>query len=86
MKHIVAVVLLMGMALAGMGTDHPVNAAPPNIDQMASWQGHPSCAGISAEVLSTPECDQLMAARPTPTVSPIPVNFGVIEGQSFHSL
>ncbi len=81
MKRVIVIMLVLGIALAGIS--HPVNAARPIVDQMVSWQGHPTCAGISAEVLSTPECDQLIAARPTPNVSPVPVNFGVIDGQSF---
>jgi hypothetical protein len=61
-----------------------VQAAPePSPLPVLPLQGHPSCAGISEATPSTPECDALIAARPTPNVSPIPVDFGIVNGQSF---
>ncbi|NDJ77082.1 MAG: L,D-transpeptidase, partial [Chloroflexi bacterium] len=52
-------------------------------DQHAPQQGHPTCAGLTAENPSSPACDALIASRPYPNVSPLPVDFGVINGVEF---
>jgi hypothetical protein len=45
--------------------------------------GHPACAGITIDVLSTPECDAAMAAQPYPDVTQIPFDLGVIADEDF---
>lgn len=45
--------------------------------------GHPACAAITASILSTPECDAVMAAQPFPDVTRIPFDLGVIAGEDF---
>ncbi|NJL94198.1 MAG: L,D-transpeptidase [Anaerolineae bacterium] len=51
--------------------------------RLAPFQGHAACAGISATVLSTPECDALMAARPAPPFGQVPVDLGIVDGLGF---
>ncbi|HVO72089.1 MAG TPA: L,D-transpeptidase family protein, partial [Aggregatilineaceae bacterium] len=46
-------------------------------------QGHPSCTSVTAQTPSTPDCDALIAARPSPNVSLLPVDFGVVNGVAF---
>ncbi len=43
----------------------------------------PACAGITIDVLSTPECDAAMAAQPYPDVTQIPFDLGVIADEDF---
>lgn len=50
---------------------------------LALAQGHPACAGITAQTLRTPECDAVMAAQPYPDVVAVPYDLGVIAGQDF---
>ena len=60
----------------GMASQLPVGP-------VAVFQGHPSCAGLTFDTPSTPDCDALIAARPAPNVVPLPVDFGVVDGVSF---
>lgn len=46
-------------------------------------QGHPSCAAISLDNLMMPDCSSLIAAQPTPNVSRVPVDFGVVSNTRF---
>jgi len=71
-KHLLLIVIIISTFVIS----RPAGAAP------VSWQGHPSCAGISLEQLSTPDCDALMASRPTPNVTRIPIDFAVVSGVS----
>ena len=57
----------------------PAEPAAP----LAVAQGHPGCAGITRDILQTPECDAVMAAQPYPDVTRIPYDLGVIAGQDF---
>lgn len=75
--------LITALVLAGIAWDNAAEAAPVPQTGSGSGQGHPNCAGVTAETPSTPECDALIAARPTPNVSPVPVSFGVVDGISF---
>ncbi len=73
---VVAIIVLAGIVPGSQA------AAPPE-DAPASWQGHPSCAGVTAETPSTPACDALIAARPQPMVTPLPTDFGVLADVEF---
>ena len=78
MKYLVLIAVLCA-SLIGI----PVQAASTPEQPTAVFQGHPNCAGVSFETPSTPECDALIAARPTPNVTPLPVDFGVLNGVDF---
>ncbi|HEX3049526.1 MAG TPA: L,D-transpeptidase [Aggregatilineaceae bacterium] len=71
-KHLLLIAIIMSTFVIS----RPAGAAP------VLWQGHPSCAGISLDQLSTPDCDALMASRPTPNVTRVPIDFGVVSGVS----
>lgn len=45
--------------------------------------GHPSCSGVTFENPATPECDSVMASRPTPNVTTLPTDLGVISEDVF---
>jgi hypothetical protein len=55
----------------------------PTAARLLARQGHPNCGGISLETPSTPACDALIASRPAPNVTPLPVDFGVVNGVTF---
>jgi hypothetical protein len=75
---VVIVVLLHGGAVSVVGA-----AETPPAASLGLMQGHPNCDGLSLETPSTPACDALIAARPAPNVSPLPVDFGVLNGVTF---
>jgi hypothetical protein len=80
MKRTIVIVTILAVMLVGTGYHAPTYAA----EHAALFaQGHPNCAGVTAETPSTPECDALIAARPYPNVTPLPVDFGVLSGVSF---
>jgi hypothetical protein len=80
MKRNILIAAILAVMLMGSGWHAPTYAA----DQPALYaQGHPGCAGVTRENPSTPDCDALIAARPYPNVSPLPVDFGVLAGTSF---
>ncbi|NLX08608.1 MAG: L,D-transpeptidase [Chloroflexi bacterium] len=76
---------VIGLALlAVLGLGRAVQAASTSGgNDAAEWTGHASCAGVTREQLSTPECDALIAARPVPNVTPVPFDFGVVDGVKF---
>lgn len=45
--------------------------------------GHPACGGVTYETPSTPECEALIASRPTPNVTRVPVDFGIVSDKNF---
>ena len=45
--------------------------------------GHSACAGVTFENPHTAECDALMANRPTPNVTPLATNMGIISEDVF---
>lgn len=65
------VIMMMGLGIAQANV--PTGDSP----QVFS-AGHPACAGLSVENPSSAECSALIAARPTPNVSRVPVDFGII--------
>jgi hypothetical protein len=83
MKRALAAALIFGLTLAGAPGQHTQAAAGSRPAVYASTQGHPSCAGVTAQTPDTPDCDALIAARPSPNVSPLPVDFGVVNGVAF---
>lgn len=56
---------------------------PNQAVEATSFVGHPSCAAITLETPMTAECQALIAARPTPNVSLVPVDFGVVSETRF---
>jgi hypothetical protein len=86
MRHIprLAIILSLTLISAAFGNPSPGHAAnDASTNPTSVSQGHPNCAGITAETPRTPECDALIAARPTPTVAPVPMDFGPLTGVSF---
>jgi hypothetical protein len=86
MRHIprLAIILSLTLINSAFGSSSPGHAANDgSTNPTAVSQGHPNCAGVTAETPRTPECDALIAARPTPNVSPLPVDFGPLSGVSF---
>jgi hypothetical protein len=85
MKHYIAVLTVLAFILVALLTSYPAHAsqATPAAGSRLFAQGNPTCAGVTAENPSTPECEVLMAARPYPNVSPLPVDFGVVAGTLF---
>lgn len=79
MKKLLCIVALL-LAAAAIPA---AQAAPLPDSSPAPFQGHPMCTGISLETPGTPDCDALMAARPVPLVSPVPVDFGVVRDVRF---
>ncbi len=75
---ILTVLILSAVAIPASNAASNIPDAP-----VALTQGHPNCGGISLETPSTPACDALIAARPAPNVSPLPVDFGVVNGVTF---
>ncbi len=51
-----------------------IDVTPPALSE---W-GHAACANVTIETPMTTECMSFIQARPTPNVSPIPVDFGVL--------
>jgi hypothetical protein len=78
MLKVFVVFVFLLTALAGFAPTHAAPIATPVV-----FQGHPSCAGITAQTPQTPECDAVMAAQPYPDVTRIPYDLGVIAGQNF---
>lgn len=76
-----AILILLIVSLAAIPASHAADNVPAESPVLA--QGHPNCGGISLETLNTPACDALIASRPAPNVSPLPVDFGVINGVTF---
>lgn len=77
------IMIVAWLALAVGSTAQPVRAETVITPPTAAFQGHPNCAGVTAETPSTPECDALIAARPAPNVTSLPVDFGVVTGVTF---
>lgn len=73
---------IAGLLLALLMGNAAFAAEPPG-ESAALFQGHPGCEGLSVEVPSTLACDALIAARPAPNVSPLPTDFGVLDGVTF---
>lgn len=73
------------LLVAASGPAAPVTHAAGDGPDAATgtYQGHPSCAGVSQATPSNPTCDALIASRPAPHVSPLPVDFGVIDDVTF---
>jgi hypothetical protein len=82
MKRVWCIGMLLSVMMMGIGGP-PAAAESPQPEPVPWFQGHPNCGGVSAETPSTPECEALMAARPAPTVSPVPVDFGVLSQTDF---
>ncbi len=85
MHRLIRIALILVAAFAGI-THQPITRAAESAPPAARTplaQGHPTCAGVSAEQPSTPECDALILSRPYPNVAPLPVDFGVIAGTPF---
>lgn len=78
-------VFLLAVTVTMLLTDlTPAQAVPAEpAAPLAVAQGHPGCAGITRDVLQTPECDAVMAAQPYPDVTRIPYDLGVIAGRDF---
>lgn len=51
--------------------------------EVSAWAGAAACAGVNAQALSTPECEAFMASHPTPNVSQLPTNFGLLSDVTF---
>ncbi|MBN1200689.1 MAG: L,D-transpeptidase [Anaerolineae bacterium] len=83
MKRTLVAALLVTVLAAGGLPSGALEAAHEPTGGMALAQGHPSCAGISLETPSTPECNALITARPAPGVSPVPLDYGVVNDVSF---
>ncbi|MCD4686628.1 MAG: L,D-transpeptidase [Anaerolineae bacterium] len=84
MQRLLLIGLLVVVLIAGgVGVQGQANAAEIPAPHAVLAQGHPNCAGVNAATPSTPECDALIAARPSPNVTPLPVDFGVINGVTF---
>jgi hypothetical protein len=84
MKRLSTLVLIL-MSLTVSAPAIPATYAADTIpnESLALAQGHPNCGGISLEMPSTPACDALIASRPAPNVTPLPVDFGVVNGVTF---
>lgn len=84
MKRLSFILFLAAALLAGTVRAAGAAETSGTPGQIAQFdQGHPNCAGITADTPSTPECDALIAARPAPNVTPLPVDFGVMNGVTF---
>lgn len=88
MKHrpyrLFTLVITMTILLSAVAAYHPAQATnTPLPDRASPLSGHAACAGVSYATPSTPECDALMASRPTPNVTPIPVDFGIVADEQF---
>ena len=57
-------------------------AAPETESSATMAVGHGACAGVTLENPMTPDCANFIAANPHPPVSPLPVQFGVLDGTS----
>ena len=66
----------------GIGPSAEASEISPTIVNNEN-RGHASCAAVTLDTPMTPECQGLIAARPTPNVGRVPVDFGVISGMSF---
>lgn len=62
-------------------TSHATTTPLPN--RATSQSGHAACAGVNLATPTTPECEAFMASRPTPNVTPIPVDFGIVANEQF---
>lgn len=74
--------LIIAIVSVGIGTSAEASEISSSSTTIEN-RGHASCAGITIDTPMTPECEGLIAARPTPNVSPVPVEFGVISGMTF---
>jgi hypothetical protein len=83
MKRLLWMGLILNVMLGAAISAGTAAADPSKPDRATLSQGHPTCAGLSQDVPRTPECDALVAARPAPHTSPLPVDFGVLTGTDF---
>lgn len=58
-------------------------ALPTHSAEATNFIGHSACAGVTLETPMTAECQALIASRPTPNVSIVPVDFGVVSSTRF---
>ncbi|MBZ0306123.1 MAG: hypothetical protein K8I82_08660, partial [Anaerolineae bacterium] len=76
MQKLVLLVFILLLCFPGM-----VNAEnQPPAPVLYPNQGHPACAGVTRETLSTPECEGFMASRPAPAFERVPLDYGLAAG------
>lgn len=85
MKHRILTLLIaiiIGLTTIGINSSVEASEIPTTVSTNQN-RGHSACAAVTFETPMTPECQGLIAARPTPNVSRVPVEFGVLNGISF---
>ena len=81
-KLLVMLLVVALMAVAQLPVAVQAGSEAPGAPPQA-FQGAAACAGVSLETPSTPECEAFMAARPSPNVSQLPADMGIISDITF---
>jgi hypothetical protein len=83
MRKILIYSLLFTLTVGIGWLANPTTEASRPTARPSSWVGHAACTGVSAQVPSTPECDALIASRPTPNVTQLPSDLGILSDVTF---